>query len=81
MVRALQVFREVDLDRVEVGDVHRLDEQAVLLDRELEAALEVVLRADALEVGEEGRLVAARDVVDADGLAEAPLTVFESSLM
>ncbi len=33
-VRALQVFGEVDLDRVQVGDVHRLEQQAVLGDRD-----------------------------------------------
>ena len=55
VVRPLEVFGEVDLDRVEVGDVHRLDEQAVLLDRELDAALEVVLVADALQVARGAR--------------------------
>ena len=50
-VRALEVLGEVDLDGVEVGDVDRLDEQAVLLDGELDAALEVVLVVDLASAG------------------------------
>ena len=46
---------------------------AVLGDRELEAALEVVLVVDARQLADERLLVAARDVVDADGLADAAL--------
>ena len=46
-------------------------QQAVLLDRQLEAALEVVLVVDALQLADERLLVGARDVVDADGLADA----------
>ncbi|VXC05727.1 exported hypothetical protein [Microbacterium sp. 8M] len=72
-VRPLQVLREVDLDRVQVRDVHGLEQQAVLQDRELEAALEVVLVVDALQLAHEGLLVARGDVVDPDGLADAAL--------
>ena len=57
-VRPLEVFGEVDLDRVEVGDVDRLEAQLVLLDRELDAALEVVLVADTAELAQQGGLVA-----------------------
>src|SRR5690606_5167144 len=61
-VRALQVLGEVDLHRVQVGDVHRLEQQAVLGDRQLESALEVVLVIDALELAHERLLVGGRDV-------------------
>ena len=43
---------------------------AVLGDRQLETALEVVLVIDAHELADEGLLVGARDVVDADRLAD-----------
>ena len=38
-VRALEVFGEVDLDGVQVGDVERLEQQAVLGDGQFETAL------------------------------------------
>src|SRR6218665_235193 len=60
-VRALEIFGEVDLDRVEVGDVHRLEQHAVFGDRELETALEVVLVFDALQLTDERLLVRGRD--------------------
>ncbi|MGZ8805417.1 MAG: phosphocholine cytidylyltransferase family protein, partial [Microbacterium sp.] len=42
-VRPLEIFGEVDLDRVQVGDVERLEPHRVLFDRELQAPLEVIL--------------------------------------
>ena len=51
-VCALEVFGEVDLNRVEVGDVDRLDVQLVLLDRKLQAAFDAIGLADiAIETG------------------------------
>ena len=70
-VRPLEVFCEVDLDGVQVRDVERLEAHAVLGDRELETALEVVLVIDARELADERLLVGARDVVDPDRLADA----------
>jgi len=49
-VRALEVFCKVDLDGVQVGDVDRLNQHLVLLDRQLDAALEVVLVFDTLQL-------------------------------
>jgi hypothetical protein len=71
-VRPLEVFGEVDLDRVEVRDVEGLEADAVLRDREFEAALEVVLVIDSRQLADERLLVGAGDVVDPDGLADAP---------
>ena len=56
-VRALEVFGEVDLDGVQVGDVERLQPDRVLGDREFEAALEVVLVVDARQLADERLLV------------------------
>ena len=51
LVHAVQVGLEVDLDRVQVGDVERLEAHAVAVDGQLEAALEVVLVVDPSEAG------------------------------
>lgn len=49
-VRALEVLGEVHFDGVQIGDVDRLDQHGVLLDGELDAALEVVLVIDASQL-------------------------------
>ena len=46
-----EVVLEVDLDDLVLGDVHGLDPDAVLLDRQLEPTLEVVLLAGLLAPG------------------------------
>src|ERR1700712_1870082 len=70
LVGSGQVLVEVDLDDVELGDVERLDAQAVLLDAQLDAPLEVVLVVCLVEPLDQGGLVVVRDEVDPHGLAE-----------
>jgi hypothetical protein len=69
-VRPRQVGLEVDLDGDEPGDVQRAEADAVPLDGQLHAALEVVLVAAVLQVPDQRGLVSGGDIVDPDGLAQ-----------
>src|SRR6186713_857908 len=79
-VCALEVLGEIDLYRVEIRNVDGLDEKAVLFDRKLDAALEVVLVVDLAQLAKQHSLVVARDVVDSHCLAETALDLLRELL-